>query len=90
MRRKAEELRRRRQPPPAAAYATVDIEELCALVTTGKGRRNIPKAWVVDSEASNHICSERRAFHSLRTLSKPVAITLGDGNKVLAKAKGMI
>lgn len=87
---KAEELRRRGQPRPAAACATVDTEEPCALVATGRGRRDLPKTWRVDSRGSDHICPERCAFHYLKTPAKPVAITLGDGNKVLAKAKGMI
>ena len=90
LRMKAEELRRRRQPAPAATYAAVDIEEPCALVATGKGKNHLPKTWVVDSGASDHICPDRRAFHSLKALSRPVAITVGDGNKVLAKAKGVI
>jgi len=90
LRMKAEELRRRRQPAPAAVYAMMDVEEPCASVATGKGMQDLPKAWVVDSGASNHICDERRGFHWLRALSKTVPITLGDANKVLAKAEGMM
>ena len=66
---KAEELRRRRQPALAATYAAVDIEEPCALVAIGKGKNHLPKTWVVDSGASEHICPERRVFHSLKALS---------------------
>ena len=86
----AEELKQKRHPAPFAAYATVDIELPCALVATGRQRNNLPKAWVVDSGASEHICPARRSFHYLKALTRPVAITLGDGNEVLAKAKGVI
>ena len=51
---------------------------------------HLPKTWVVDYGASDHICPERLAFHSLESLPGPVATELGDGNKVLAKAKGII
>jgi len=90
LRMRAEELKQKRHPAPSAAYATVDIEQPCALVATGRQRNNLPRAWVVDSGASEHICPERRSFHYLKALTRPVAITLGDGNKVLAKAKGLI
>ena len=79
---KAEELRRRRQPALAVPYAAINIKEPCALLATGKGKNHLPKTWVVDSGASEHICPERRAFHSRKGLTRPVAITVGDGNKV--------
>lgn len=46
--------------------------------------------WIVDSGATSHICNGRTFFCDLKTLEKPVDITLGDGHSLTATRRGTV
>ncbi|GMF29163.1 unnamed protein product [Phytophthora lilii] len=46
--------------------------------------------WLVDSGASSHMTSVRDKFVSMKELRTPVRITIADGTKIDAVAKGIV
>ncbi|KAL0284816.1 UNVERIFIED_CONTAM: hypothetical protein Sangu_2806900 [Sesamum angustifolium] len=47
-------------------------------------------SWIIDSGATNHVCADRHAFHTLQSLYCPSSINLPDGSKRLVTKVGDI
>lgn len=47
-------------------------------------------AWIIDSGASDHICSDLELFHSIYRLSKPVKMHLPDGSTQTVGSAGKV
>ena len=46
--------------------------------------------WIIDSGASQNLCGNRNAFFGFSHISTEPAITIADGTKIKAKARGEI
>ena len=46
--------------------------------------------WIVDSGATCHMCNDDKLFVELRSLKKPLEVTLGDGCAVEATGQGTV
>lgn len=44
--------------------------------------------WIVDSGATSHMCSKKKAFTSPYQLEEPIKVTVGDGRALTAVGKG--
>ena len=65
-----------------------DSETECiALISQSKRLR---KKWVVDSAATNHMCSDRNNIQDLRRLNPPQRVKVGNGEYVQANYKGSV
>ena len=49
-----------------------------------------PAALVIDSGASHHMCNDHTRFNSMKKLRQPIAIELGDDNKVTVSHHGLV
>jgi len=44
--------------------------------------------WIVDSGATSHMCSNKKAFTTLYQLKEPIKVTVGDGRALTAVGRG--
>ena len=71
-----------------------DSESDIGLVTTSqvlvaKGTLN-PNHWIIDSEATCHICNDEQMFTELKSLKGTQSVLLGDGHRLEATARGVV
>ena len=52
--------------------------------------QELASEWVLDSGATSHMCSNRKAFESLKRLPKEKKVYLGDGSEVGAYGVGTV
>jgi len=101
LRRRAEEAKRERGSTRPGGRGTRESDEVGAAFASVKAlagfvakrsssRNSSFGAWIVDSGASHHLSCDRMAFNSLKRLSQPITVYLGDSSSLFATGSGEI
>ena len=80
---------RREGDEAGVAFASVKALARWIIKRSSENHRGFG-TWIVDSEASHHLCGDRMAFDSLKWLPKPTTVYLGDGSRVFATGSGEV
>ena len=60
----------------------------CGLVNTTDCALSVSSEWIIDSGATSHMCSNKKAFVTLYQLEDPIKVTVGDGRALTAVGRG--
>src|SRR5436305_6069249 len=66
------------------------IQALVAHATISRNATTTPGSWYIDSRATDHLCSSRTTFSTLRGLPAPVPIRMGNNTTAIATGKGIV
>ncbi len=66
------------------------IQALVAHATISRNATTTPGSWYIDSGATDHLCSSRTTFSTLRGLPAPVPIRMGNNTTAIATGKGIV
>ena len=61
-----------------------------AYTTIAKDTTASPNSWYIDSGATDHLCSSRKTFSTLRCLLTPIPVHMGNNTTTFATGKGTI
>ena len=51
---------------------------------------SVKAAWIMDSEATSHMCNDQSLFVEYESLKTPLKVTLGDGYEIDAIVLGIV
>ena len=67
--------------PLTSSYANVNFEGIFFVSDVDSNSPNIPaNSWIIDTGASEHMCSNSKFFSSLHSLHSPILVGLPDGS----------